>query len=201
MIDIYVDMEYTFYKIQVGNECYVGSTKDFKSRMSGHKHSCHNDKDTNYNFKVYKSIRELGWNNIDVMIIDKIIYNSKREAFDMETKYMTMFDAKLNTQIPNRSREQYRVDNRENKKIKDKLYYEKNKDVLNERKKEYYGENKNHLREKQQEWNINNRERMLLKQKEYREKNKEKTKEKGCCDICGVEMLIRSIPRHKVRKH
>jgi hypothetical protein len=194
-------MEYTFYKIQVGNECYVGSTKDFKKRMSTHKYSCHHDKDTNYNYKVYKSIREVGWDNINFMIIDKIIYDYKNEALDMETKYITMFDAKLNSQIPNRSREQYRIDNRENKKVQGKIYYEKNKDVLNERTKEYYEENKEHLRQKQKEWNTINRESMLQKQREYREKNKEKTKEKGCCDICGVDMTKRSIPRHKVRKH
>jgi len=194
-------MEYTFYKIQVGNECYVGSTKDFKKRMSTHKYSCHHDKDTNYNYKVYKSIREVGWDNINFMIIDKIIYDYKNEALDMETKYITMFDAKLNSQIPNRSREQYRIDNRENKKVQSKIYYEKNKDVLNERTKEYYEENKEHLRQKQKEWNTINRESMLQKQREYREKNKEKTKEKGCCDICGVDMTKRSIPRHKVRKH
>ena len=35
------------------------------------------------------------------MIIDKIIYNSKREALYMETKYMIMFDAKLNMVYPN----------------------------------------------------------------------------------------------------
>ena len=88
-------MEYTFYKIQVGNECYVGSTKDFKNRMSEHKYNCRNENDKHYNIKVYKSIREVGWDNIDVMIIDKIIYNSKREADDMETKYMLMFNANL----------------------------------------------------------------------------------------------------------
>jgi len=41
--------------------------------------------------------------------------------------------------------------------------------------------------------------------KEYYLKNKEKLSEKnnvkGCCDICGDEMIKRSIPRHKSRKH
>ena len=121
-------MEYTFYKIQVGNECYVGSTKNYKNRISNHKHSCHHDTDTNYNFKVYKSIRELGWDNIDVMIIDKIIYNYKNEAFDMETKYMTMFDAKLNMVYPKRTKEEYYEANKKKVSNYHKLYNEKHKE-------------------------------------------------------------------------
>ena len=100
-------MECTFYKIQVGNECYVGSNKDFKIRLQKHKSSCCNKKDKHREIKLYKSIREVGWDNIDIMIIDKIIYNCKIEALDMETKYMTMFDAKLNMVYPKRSKEEY----------------------------------------------------------------------------------------------
>jgi len=96
-------MEYTFYKIQVGNECYVGSTEDFKSTLKRHQSNCNCETCRDYNIKVYKSIREIGWDKIDVMIVDKMIYNSKREAKDMETKYMLMFNAKLNSCYPKRS--------------------------------------------------------------------------------------------------
>jgi predicted GIY-YIG superfamily endonuclease len=36
-------MEYTFYKLQIGDKCYVGSTIDFKHRMKLHKHNCYNE--------------------------------------------------------------------------------------------------------------------------------------------------------------
>ena len=166
-------MEYTFYKIQVGNECYVGSTKNFKNRMRDHKQrtTClENDK--HYNIKVYKSIREVGWDNIDVMIIDKIIYNSKREADDMETKYMLMFNAKLNSCYPKRSMKQYRIDNKEQVSNQRKLFRIENKERLNNVNKEYY---------------VNNRQ--LVSQR---------SKLKGCCDICGKEMRKDSIRRHKL---
>ena len=136
-------MEYTFYKIQVGNECYVGSTKNFKRRMSDHKQKSNcliNDK--HYNMKVYQSIREVGWNNIDVMIIDKIIYNSKHEALDMETKYMLMFNAKLNSCYPKRSRKIYMIENKEKVSNYHKLYNQKHKEKKQIYKKEYYEKHK-----------------------------------------------------------
>ena len=150
-------MEYTFYKIQVGNECYVGSTKNFKRRMSDHKQKSNcliNDK--HYNMKVYQSIREVGWNNIDVMIIDKIIYNSKHEVFDMETKYMLMFDAKLNSSYPKRSMKQYRIDNKEQISNQRKLFRMENKERLNNMDKEYYDDNRERLLKQRQEYYVNN---------------------------------------------
>ena len=135
-------MEYTFYKIQVGNECYVGSTKNFKRRMSTHKHSCHNEKNRSYNMKVYQSIREVGWDKVDFMIIDKIIYNSKHEALDMETKYMLMFNAKLNSCYPKRSRKIYMIENKEKVSNYHKLYNQKHKEKKQIYKKEYYEKHK-----------------------------------------------------------
>ena len=187
-------MEYTFYKIQVGNECYVGSTKNFKNRLQKHKSNCHNEKNRGYNIKVYKSIREVGWDNIDIMIIDKIIYNSKREAFDMETKYMNMFDAKLNMVYPKRSVKQYRIDNKDKISERDRKYRESNTEMFKERKKEYYDENRDKvLKHKQEYYEANkeeklekrkqyyeaNKEKILESAKEYRETNKEKMSEKG----------------------
>ena len=51
---------------------------------------------------MFQSIREVGWDSINIFVIDKIVYNSNNEALDMETKYMTMFDAQLNMVYPQR---------------------------------------------------------------------------------------------------
>ena len=135
-------MEYTFYKIQVGNECYVGSSKDLKKRLQKHKSNCHNEKNRGYNIKVYKSIREVGWDNIDIMIIDEIIYNSRNEAFDMETKYMLMFDAKLNSCYPKRTKEEYYEANKEKISERDRKYRESKLEMIREKSKKYYDENR-----------------------------------------------------------
>ena len=179
-------MEYTFYKIQVGNECYVGSTKDFKKRMRDHKQrtTClENDK--HYNIKIYQSIRKVGWDNI--MIIDKIIFNSKREAEDMETKYMLMFDANLNCCYPKRSMKQYRIDNKEQISNQRKLFRIEIKERLNNVHKQYYDDNRERLVQQQHEYYVNNRQ--LVSQR---------GKLKSCCDICGKEMRRDSIRRHKL---
>ena len=194
-------MEYTFYKIQVGNECYVGSTKDFKSRMSGHKHSCHHDKDTNYNYEVYKSIRELGWDKIEVMVIDKMIYNYKHEAFDMETKYMNIFDAKLNSRYPKRSAKEYYEANKEKISEKDRKYYEANKEKISERERKYYEANKEKVLKQRQKYYEAIKEKKLEKRKQYYEANKEKMKEKNPCEICNKCLRRDTMKNHMKSQH
>jgi len=157
-------MEYTFYKIQVGNECYVGSTKDYKKRMQKRKSSCCCETSRYRHFKLYQSIRKVGWDNIDIMIIDKIMYNSEDEALYMETKYMTMFDAKLNSRYPKRTKEEYYEANKERISKRDRKNRESNTEMFRERKKEYYDEN---------------RDKVLKQKQEYYEANKEKKLEKG----------------------
>ena len=134
-------MEFTFYKLQIGNKCYVGSTENFKHRMSQHKCRCYNEKDKKHNCKVYQYIRQNnGWENVKVMIIDKIIYNDKDEAREMETKFMLMFNAELNSKYPKRSQKDYVEANKEKiakqRKEPSKEYYEANKEKIAERNKE-----------------------------------------------------------------
>ena len=90
------------------------------------------------------------------MIIDKMIYNSKKEALEMETKYMLMFDAKLNSSYPKRSMKQYRIDNKEQISNQRKLFRMENKERLNNMDKEYYDDNRERLLKQRQEYYVNN---------------------------------------------
>jgi hypothetical protein len=123
-------MEYTFYKLSIGDKCYVGSTKDLYNRMKLHKYACYTEKCKEYNKPLYKVIREKKWEDIEVMIIDKIIYNHKREAEEMETKFMLNFNAELNVRYPKRNNHEYYEAN------KDKwVEYEKNnKEKINQQR-------------------------------------------------------------------
>ena len=134
-------MEYTFYKLDIGNKCYVGSTIDFPNRIQKHstRYKCETSKE--YNLKVYQCMRQNnGWENVKVMIIDKIIYNDKDEAREMETKFMLMFNAELNSKYPKRSQKDYVEANKEKiakqRKEPSKEYYEANKEKIAERNKE-----------------------------------------------------------------
>ena len=53
-------------------ECYVGHTTDFVRRKAAHKSACTNEKGKTYDFKVYKTIREIGgWDNWSMIEIEK----------------------------------------------------------------------------------------------------------------------------------
>ena len=121
--------------------------------MRQHKHSCHNEKDSNHKFdyKLYDYIRNNGgWEQCKCNWFAKV-KTDKRNI--IEANYIKLFNAKLNTYSP----------------VYDKIKYCK------QYNKQYYSKNKERLCEQN---NV-----------------------KGCCDICGVEMLNRSIPRHKRNKY
>ena len=195
-------MEYTFYKLQIGDKCYVGSTTNLHNRIQKHKSNCNNENDKNYHYKSYQYMRQNGgFENVKVMIIDKIIYNHKREAEEMETKFMLMFNAELNGKYPKRSIKEYREDNKEKIAEYHKVYRENNKEKLFEYNKEWREENKESLVLGRKQYYETNKESLSIKRKEKYEKNREKisekTKEKIACDLCGKMMRRDSIPRHK----
>ena len=66
---------------------------------------------------------------------------------------------------------------KENKRLSDKKYYEKNKEKLLQRQKEYNQENKEKILQYQKEYCEQNREKIKEYKKQYREQNKEKINE------------------------
>ena len=119
------------YKISCLNnevkEFYIGSTKDLKDRISKHNNFYKN----NYNWKVYKFIRENGginnWEIIPIEIYEcemtKPQLNSQRAlGRDIERKYKTKKEW---------------IKNNRNKYLKNrKEYYEKNREKLNDKQNE-----------------------------------------------------------------
>ena len=59
---------------------YIGHTIDFVKRKKAHKVSCTNSKNTNYNCKLYKIIRDnLGWDN---WIMDVIAHHKCEDLME-----------------------------------------------------------------------------------------------------------------------
>jgi hypothetical protein len=135
-------MEYTFYKIHCINPeinfIYVGSTKDLASRKWAHKSDCYNENRKSYNLKLYKTIRDNGgWDNWNLTIIGKGIYEDRILARIEEQKYINELNSNLNTFKAIMTKE-------EEKKMKDdyvknnhlkvlankKIYRDKNKEVI-----------------------------------------------------------------------
>jgi hypothetical protein len=184
-------MEYTFYKLSIAGKCYVGSTENFDRRIVIHKSRCYNEKDKKHNCKLYQYMRQNGgFEKVDIMIIDKIIYNNKDEARQMETNFMLSFNAELNSVYPKRSK---------------KERYEANKESITKQRHNFYQENRERLCLKDRERYEKNKESVKERVKKYREENREKIseklKEKVACDICSKMICKGYISKHKKSQH
>lgn len=82
-------------------DCYVGSTTNFTKRKALHKYSCNHETSTSHNYKVYRTIREnRGWNNWQMVLIEKGQYEDKLDARLHERELMERFKATLNSIDP-----------------------------------------------------------------------------------------------------
>ena len=103
-------------------EVYIGSTDDFHSRCNKHNSSCNNENGGDYNYKVYKFIREHG--GMVNWVIEPIIESDADTRYEAEVHYFKTYNSKLNSRFPRRTRKQHYLDNREdilerkNKKFK-----------------------------------------------------------------------------------
>jgi hypothetical protein len=161
-------------------DLYVGHTTNFTERKRTHKKSCNNKNSKQYNFKVYQIIRANGdWNNWSMIEIEKYPCNDFNEASARERYWYEELQAKLNTCVPNRSKKEYRKENKNKIAVQTKLYYNENKEQF----KEYKIENKEQIKEYQREYQIQYRKEKKDKIKEYIkhyiEKNKDKINEKA----------------------
>ena len=90
---------------------YIGSTTDFTRRKNEHKKSCNNDKHKDHNAKKYQYIRANGgWNECNMIEIEKFPCNDGNEARGREEYWRSHFNAQLNTlraYIPEEQRKEY----------------------------------------------------------------------------------------------
>ena len=159
-----MNKSFTFYRLFNLNveECYIGSTTNYKKRMIHHKSDCNNTTGPNYNAKVYKFIRANGgFENWDFEIIE--VQNViKNEALEIENEYRMIYGASLNSDVPGRS---------------DREYYLANKEKIREQCKQYYTANKEQMKDYNKQYNINNKEKISIQCKQYYSANKEQIKE------------------------
>lgn len=204
-------------------DCYVGQTTDFKSRKSKHKYSCSNQVSKTHNFYVYLFIRKNGnWENWDMIEIEKYPCDDSLNACKRERYWVEYYKATLNTNIPSRTDQEWKEENKEILLEYHKKYRDDNKEEISEKHKKYYEDNKIILLEYHQQYYIDNREYCLERQKQYYIDNKEHYtdykkqhyidnreyclerqklygKEKITCD-CGDIITKSSLFRHRQRK-
>jgi hypothetical protein len=176
-------------------DCYVGSTTDFKTRKAVHKNVCNNESSKSYNLKIYKMIRDNGgWDNWVMLQIELYPCKDSNEAHARERYWYENMNAKLNTHVPNRTRDEWRDEHKEDVKEYAKEYNAK-----------YYDDNKKEMKEEMKEYYIQNKDRIKDRKKEYYIQNKEKiAKHKSEIIICacGKTYTLTNKTRHeKSLKH
>jgi len=79
-------------------EIYIGSTKNYSIRKRLHKSSCNNKKNKDYNYPIYKFIRENGnWNNWEMIVEVKTPNHNKEERLELEQIYIELLKPQLNS--------------------------------------------------------------------------------------------------------
>ena len=206
------------YKISFNNcdEFYIGSTVNIYNRKKKHKYCCYNEKAKDYNYKLYKFIREHNYEWEDVIfeileqhetVLDKLQLR-KREQYFMDKLKPTL--NKLNAyQTAEQQKatkilidKRYQTENREKISEKKKIYNDKKENQ--ERTKKYREENKEKIKEVQKIYKDKHKEEAAEYAKKYREENQDKLKyrnEKFNCE-CGGKYVYSSKSTHlKSTKH
>ena len=117
-------------------ETYIGHTTRLVKRKAEHKSKCNNPNDKRHNVILYQYIRANGgWDNFNIIMVEKFACKDKHEAEAREQYYITLFHSKLNSQYASRTKKEYSEQNKD--KIADyhKIWWEQNKDEINEKKK------------------------------------------------------------------
>ncbi len=188
---------------------YIGSCCNFIKRKGDHKNASNNENNQNYNYKLYQNIRKNGgWNSWCMTKIIDYPCNSKSELNTMERSYIDNYKSKLNCNIPSRTKEEWRNDNKDKLAEKKKEWCNDNKEKIKQYHKEYnidnkdkikqyYIDNIDKIKEQYKEWSNNNKEKI----KQYYEDNKDKfkkyRKEKVICDKCGCKVTKGNLATHK----
>jgi len=135
--------DYIFYKIvSLDNSCdlcYVGSTVNWRGRCNKHKSDCTNKNSTNYNTKIYQTIRANGgWDNFIMIEIGTAKQLTLRRAKQIEEDYRVELKASMNDIRCYLSEEQ--------KRELAKEYREANREYIKEWINEYYKNNEEHIK-------------------------------------------------------
>jgi len=116
-------------------DIYIGSTGDLKERIANHKCCCNNINRPEYNYKLYKFIRNHGgWDNWRVDIELLTTGYDKEIRLEMEQNYIDCIKPQLNSKNAKTDRKeytkQYKVDNMEKIKEQNKQYELDNKEKI-----------------------------------------------------------------------
>jgi len=173
------------YTIRSRKSIYVGSTTDYVKRKSAHKGNIYNEHCKEYNYKLYKTIRENDY-EWDIQPYSKYPCNDVVELKIEEERIRQLLKADLNSNCCGTGLN--------HSELGGKAYY-----------KQYYTDNKVKLLEQHKQYRTDNKDKILELNKQYYTDNKdkiaEKTKQKVTCE-CGCIIRKGDLSKHKkTKKH
>ena len=151
----------------INDNRYVGSTgeKRLEDRLATHKRD-----ERYYNFGIKKgkcSSMKLNLHNVVILPLMKCENNKETRKFH-ESHYIN----NVYPECVNENRLNF--DRKEHAKKMSKIYYEENKEMVNEKARKKYQENREKEIKRVNEWRDKNRERVNAKRREHYHKNKER---------------------------
>lgn len=120
------------YTIRSKNSIYVGSTTDYVNRKSAHKRNVYNENRKEYNYKLYKTIRENN-GDWDMQPYSKYPCNDAVEQTIEEERIRQLLKADLNSQSCGTGLNRSVLGEEEYHKQYNTEYYTNNKDKILER--------------------------------------------------------------------
>lgn len=113
-----------FCKSNLCKSVYIGSSKNFITRIDRHRTNTHNQNSRKYNYKLYKTIRDNGdWDNWSIEPLETFEMIDDIELLKKENDYIDFYKDNLNCKRAYLSPE----DKKKYKHIYNKQYYLKNK--------------------------------------------------------------------------
>jgi flagellar biosynthesis GTPase FlhF len=156
-------------------QSYGGHTTNIIKRRQAHKTVCNNINTKNYNFYLYKFIRENGgWDNWEMLWCYDFPCNLKREAELEERNFIEKEKCELNCIKRPHTTEEEKI---KEKKEYQKKYQEQNKDKIKEQNKKYNEEHKEQKKEYNKKYSKNHYQNNKEAKKKYQEEHKEQKKE------------------------
>tara|TARA_R110002050_G_C8731971_1_gene497311 strand:- start:40 stop:672 length:633 start_codon:yes stop_codon:yes gene_type:complete len=189
------------YTIESRASIYVGSTVNFASRKNQHIKSITDENSKQYNFKLYKTIRE-NEGEYDIQPYSQFPCKSKMELTIEEERVRKLLKADMNMR-------------RCGTCATKSEYYYKYRDEINNNRQQHYQRNKQHIIEHVKEYRLNNlekiketkrknyqrnKEAISAKHKLYRDNNKDKIAERKKLKMtcgCGTTCRVEDIARHR----
>ena len=152
----------------VDEKYYIGSTcNPLHKRKNRHKR----DAVKSPTQPVYKHLNIIGWENVEIILIESFPCNSKAELEARERYWIELLKPALNKAIPTRTpKERYQATPEKFIERAKKRYVTKSNEILQQKKK-YYATKSNQILQQQKKYYQENKEKFAQKYKDKKAQN------------------------------